>query len=156
MEFRRALASEDAQDRWLFEYRGEPFDVLVEKLRDWKRGKQLPDGWVPASTFYMVRKNGKIVGKSSLRHELNDHLRKIGGHIGYYIRAGHRGKGYGTVILKLTLEKAKAIGLEKVLVTCDDDNIASAKSIEKNGGVLQDTYRNDDMLVAVRRYWITL
>lgn len=156
MEFYRALMPKDPQNRWLFEYKGEPFDVLVGKLLDQKQGKQLPDGWVPASTFYLIREDGKILGKSSFRHELNAFLKKIGGSIGYIIRSDERQKGYGMAILKLTLERARELGLERVLVTCDEDNIASAKIIERNGGVLEDMYQEDETAVPKRRYWIDL
>ncbi len=156
MEFRQALVPEDPQNRWLFEYKGEPFPALVEKLQDWKHGKQLPDGWVRCSTLYLIREDGTILGKSSLRHELNDFLRTIGGHIGYIIRPGQRQKGNGTAILKLTLQKAKELGLTRVLVTSDEDNIASTKIIEKNGGVFEDTYQENKMAVPKRRYWIEL
>ncbi len=156
MEFRQALKTEDPQNRWLFEYKGEPFDDLVVKLQDWKQGKQLPEGWVPCSTLYLIRDDGMILGKSSLRHELNDFLEKIGGHIGYIIRPDQRQKGYGTEMLKLTFEKAKELGLERILVTCDEDNIASAKIIERNGGVLKDRYQEDEKAVPKRRYWTTL
>ena len=81
MDFCSVLVSEDLRGRWLFEYHGEPFPVLVQKLQDWKQGQQLPKEWVPASTFYLVRDDGKIIGKSSLRHELNEHLQTVGGHI---------------------------------------------------------------------------
>ena len=156
MEFCSPLAMEVDRERWLFEFKGEPMDVLVQKLQDWKRGKQLPEGWVRCSTLYLIQEDGKILGKSSLRHELNDLLRTIGGHIGYIIRSDERQKGYGTAILKLTLEKAKALGLDRVLVTCDEDNVASRKIIEKNGGVLKDTFQENEMAVPKRRYWIEL
>jgi len=156
MEFCEALKPEDTQGRWLFEYKGEPFDVLVEKLQDWKQGRQLPEGWVPCSTFYLVKDDGKIVGKSSFRHQLNEFLKTIGGHIGYIIRPDERWKGYGNEILRLTLNKARELGLTKVLVTCDEDNIASAKIIEKNGGKLEDTYQENKIAVPKRRYWIKL
>lgn len=152
MELVRVSEPEETQ----FEYRGEPFSALVQKLQDWKQGKQLPENWVRSSTFYLAANDGKILGKSSLRRELNDHLRTIGGHIGYGIRPDERRKGYGTEILRLTLEKAKELGLERVLVTCDEDNIASARIIEKNGGVLEDTYKENEMAVAKQRYWIEL
>lgn len=152
LDFFHASEPEETQ----FEYKGEPFDVLVSKLRDWKQGRQLPKGWVPCSTFYLVRDNGTILGKSSLRHKLNEHLRTIGGHVGYVIRPDQRQRGYGTEILRLTLHEAGKLGLQKVLVTCDENNIASAKIIEKNGGLLENTYQNDTMAVPKRRYWIPL
>lgn len=156
MEFCRSLGPKAERDRWLFEYKGEPFDRLVVKLQDWKRGKQLPRGWVCSTVYYLVREDATILGKSSLRHSLNDFLRTIGGNIGYLIRPDQRRKGYGTAILRLTLEKARQLGLRQVLVTCDEDNLASAKIIEANGGLLKDVYQNADMAVPKRRYWITI
>ena len=142
--------------QWLFEYEKDPFDVFVKRLENWKSGKDLPDGWVPSSTLWLTDESGRILGKSSLRHDLNDFLRNIGGHIGYNIRKSERRKGYGSKILQLTLAKAKKLGLERVLITCDDNNIASAKIIEKNGGVFNDTYQDDTMTLPKRRYWIEL
>lgn len=142
--------------RWGYELAIKDFGRYVEDRLDWKKGKSLPDGWVPASTFWLIRDDNIIVGTSSLRHELTEHLRNIGGHIGYNIRPSERGKGYGTAILALTLEKAKELGLKRVLVTCDDNNIASAKVIEKNGGTLEDKYWSDELEQPKRRYWIDL
>ncbi len=142
--------------RWLFEHANEPYPELVTKLQDWSVGKQLSKGRVSCSTLFLVDDDGKILGKVSFRHELNDYLRKIGGHIGYIIIADERGKGYGTIMLKLTLERAKPLGLERVLVTCDEDNIASAKVIEKNGGVFENKYYEGENPVPTCRYWITL
>lgn len=156
MEFCRSLGPKAEQDRWLFEYKGEPFEGLVAKLQDWKQGEQLPQGWVCSTVYYLVHDDGTILGKSSLRHSLNDFLRTIGGHIGYLIRPDQRRKGYGTAILRLTLERARQLGLERVLVTCDEDNPASAKIIETNGGLLADVYQNAEMTVPKRRYWIEL
>ncbi len=145
------------QSRRLFEYDNEPFEVFVEKLKGHQQGKFLPEGWVPYTTFFLVANNGTILGKSSLRHTLPEHLLSNGcEHIGYYIRESQQRKGYGTEILRLTLEKAKTLGLKRVLVTCDDDNIASAKIIEKNGGVLENTYQEDELETIIRRYWITI
>ncbi len=140
---------------WMLEHSEEPFEVFVGRLQDWSRGKDLKDGWVAFSTFWLVD-DDRIVGKSSLRHELNEHLCNIGGHIGYVICESFRRKGYGTEILRLTLEKAKELGLERVLVTCDEDNIASAKIIEKNGGIFENTYQDDELDVPKRRYWIAI
>lgn len=143
-------------ERWLFEHENEPFPELVQKLQDWAVGKQISKGRVPASTLFLVHENGKILGKLSFRHELNDYLKKIGGHIGYIIVANERRKGYGTAMLKLGLEKAKAIGLSRVLVTCDQSNTASARVIEKNGGIFEGHCYEDDVSDLTCRYWITL
>jgi len=144
--------------RWGYELviEGGNFGKYVRDRLDWKEGKSLPEGWVPGSTFWLIRDDKVIVGTSSLRHKLTEHLRNIGGHIGFNIRPSERRKGYGTAILALTLEKAKELRLKRVLVTCDDNNIASAKIIEKNGGILEDKYCNDELEQPKRRYWIEL
>jgi predicted acetyltransferase len=133
----------------------EDFDNSVSRAKDHSHGINLSEGRVPATTYWLVRQ-GQILGSSNLRHELNDYLRKFGGHIGYSIRPSQRGKGFGILILKLTLEKARQLGLDKVLVTCDDDNFASARVIEKNGGILEGKIVDDSHKVPVRRYWIEL
>jgi predicted acetyltransferase len=131
------------------------FDNSVSRAKDHSCGLNIAEGRVPATTYWLVRQ-GQILGPSNLRHELNDYLRKFGGHIGYSIRPSQRGKGFGILILKLTLEKARQLGLDKVLVTCDDDNFASARVIEKNGGILEGNIVDDSHKVPVRRYWIEL
>lgn len=134
----------------------ENFEKYVTKLRDYAKGKNLPQGWVPAASYWLLGRNRKVLGYSSLRHRLTPALRKFGGHIGYGIRPCERCKGNGSTILHLTLEKAHTLGLERVLVTCDDDNFASAKIVEKHGGVLEDKIMNEGHKVPTRRYWIEL
>jgi predicted acetyltransferase len=92
----------------------------------------------------------EFVGSVSLRHELNAFLFEEGGHIGYSVRPSKRRQGIATRALDLTLDVARGIGLDQVLVTCDDDNAASARTIEACGGELEDV-RNGK-----RRYWIVL
>jgi predicted acetyltransferase len=132
------------------------FRKFVQDQLSWKKGENLPDGWVPASTFWLVRDDGVVLGTSSIRYELTEHLRNIGGQIGYNIRPNQRRKGYGTAILALTLQEAKKLGLERVLVTCDEGNVGSMKIIEQNGGELEDIYTNDELEQPKRRYWIDL
>lgn len=127
------------------------FDKYLEKLENRRNGIDLEEGYVPASTLWLVE-NGEVIGIVSLRHKLNERLLKMGGHIGYGIRPTKRKMGYGTQILKLALEEAKKLEIEKVLVSCDDDNIGSSKIIEKNGGVLENKVEHEGKLK--RRYWI--
>jgi predicted acetyltransferase len=134
----------------------ENFAAYVQDCLDWDKGKALPADWVPMSTFWLIRNDNVILGVSSLRHKLNKNLRVFGGNIGYKIRPGQRQKGYGSLILKLTIAKAKLLGLKRVLITCDDDNVASAKIIEKNGGVLKDKCDRAGPGKLTRRYWIDL
>jgi len=132
------------------------FAAYVRRLRDNAAGAHLPADYVPSSTFWLLRDGKTILGVSRLRHHLNDHLRVTGGHIGYDIRPSQRRRGYGTRILALTLEKALARGLKRVLVTCLADNVASARIIEKSGGLLQDEIFSEPMGGRLRRYWIDL
>ena len=88
-----------------------------------------------------------------MRHRLNDSLQRFGGHVGYKIRPSCRRRGYGALICRLGIEQARLLGIGDILITCDDDNIGSARIIEANGGVLQDRIDNDRG-VLTRRYWI--
>lgn len=131
-----------------------PTDIngYIKLTRNHSRGKDLPEYWVPSNTYWLID-NEKFVGHVNVRHKLTDALKIIGGHIGYFIRPSERRKGYGYKILELSLEKAHEIGLKKVMVTCNDDNIGSQKVIEKNGGVLKDKVQTEDEGL-VRHYWI--
>ncbi|MBA2282829.1 MAG: GNAT family N-acetyltransferase [Actinomycetota bacterium] len=141
---------------------GFPFGFAHEEGMDWgaylagieahRRGDDLPDHLVPA-TFLVADVGGTIVGRSSIRHELNDFLAHEGGHIGYGVLVEHRRRGYATEILRQSLVIARAVGVERALVTCDDDNAGSAAVIERCGGGLQDVVEADDGRT-VRRYWI--
>ena len=130
----------------------EPYWDRLEKLAE---GKNLAPGKVRMWLFWLQR-DGRIVAESSLRHELNDDLRLEGGNIGYNVRPSERQKGYGSMILKLVLEEARKIGLEKVLVTCDADNTGSRRIIEKNGGVLEGQGISTNSGKLVNRYWIEM
>ena len=132
------------------------FATYVQALEAQKDPDNLPPGWVPGSTFWLVTEEGRVVGTSRLRHWLVPHLEDEGGHIGYDVRPSARGEGYGTALLALTLEKARALGLEEVLVTCDTDNVASARVIEKNGGRLVGQGVSDESGKQVSRYRIVL
>lgn len=131
------------------------FAALIEKLRAEARGEQIASGWVPQHTYWLILQ-GEIVGESHLRHHLSPMLDILGGHIGYRIAPYARRKGYGTQILGLTMQKARSFGLPRLLLTCDTENIGSARIIEKNGGVLRDQFYYQPRRVEVSRYWIDL
>ena len=118
--------------------------------------KEEKDGLVPDSTFFCLDTDRNIfVGAVNIRHYLNEKLLLTGGHIGDGIRPSERRKGYATGMIGLALEECRKLGIRKVLMTCDKDNIGSAKSIIKNGGVLEDEVINEDG-AAEQRYWISL
>lgn len=125
------------------------FDTYLESL-EVKEGN---DKLVPDSTFFCLDTDRNIfVGAVNIRHRLNDGLLKSGGHIGDGIRPSERGKGFGTAMIALALEECDKLGIKDVLMCCDEDNTASARTIEKNGGVLENKITDDDTVV--RRYWI--
>jgi predicted acetyltransferase len=121
---------------------------LLERRR---RGEGLTGRLVP-STFLIAEAGGQLVGRASIRHELNAFLMHEGGHIGYCVRPAHRRRGHAGEILRQSLIVARAAGVERVLVTCDEGNFASARAIEGAGGTLEDVRRGADGL-GKRRYW---
>lgn len=131
------------------------FSSYVQSLLGQIDPAKLQPGMVPFRQFWLVDE-GVYIGRLNLRHELNEQLLRMGGHIGYDIRPGRRRQGYGTEILRLGLEKAKALGLQRVLLTCNQDNIASKKIIEHNGGKLENIIELEGHPVKVLRYWIDL
>lgn len=116
----------------------------------------LPDGLVHNDLYWIVA-DGEVVGFVSFRHALNDHLRRVGGHIGYSVRPSRRRRGYASRGLALALDRAREIGLERVMLTCDDDNVGSVRTIEGAGGVLEDVSdQSAHGHPLLRRYWIEL
>ena len=111
---------------------------------------------VPTSTYFCLDMDRNIfVGAVNIRHELNDSLLYTGGHIGDGVRPSERRKGYATAMIALALEECRKLGISRVLMTCNKDNIGSAKSIIKNGGVLENEVVNEEGVIE-QRYWITL
>ena len=96
-----------------------------------------------------------MVGAVGIRHYLNESLLQSGGHIGDGVRPSERRKGYATEIIRLALLECQKLGIDKVLMTCDKDNIGSAKSIINNGGVLENEFLNFDGVIG-QRYWVCL
>lgn len=129
------------------------WDAYLKQLEDHRAGVNLPDRFVP-STFLVADVAGTIVGRTSIRHQLNDFLLHRGGHIGYGVLLEHRRRGYATEILRQSLVVAKSLGIDRVLVTCDDDNIGSFKTIEACGGRLENVIEPEPGQPLLRRYWI--
>ena len=128
------------------------FDDYVKSIN---ATEELNNDWGPDTTLFCVDRDRNIfVGAVSIRHYLNDKLLKTGGHIGDGIRPGERRKGYATAMIALALEECKKLGITRVLMCCDKNNIGSAKSIIKNGGVLENEIEEDGHIE--QRYWIQL
>lgn len=135
----------DSYDEWL---------LKLEKDLDIPN---IPEGKGPANTYFFIRiQDSKIIGMITIRHKLNEFLLNRGGHIGYSIRPTERKKGYGNLMLKLGLEKCRELKLSKVLITCDKINVASAKVIQNNNGILENEVFSETFSEITQRYWVNL
>lgn len=113
------------------------------------------DGLVPNSVYFLYdQEKDVLLGAINIRHYLNDYLLQYAGHIGDGIRPSARGQGYGTEMIRLGLLECKNLGITKVLMVCDKDNIASARTIIKNGGQLENEFAKDGHIY--QRYWINI
>ena len=130
------------------------FSTYIHKLAKMSKTVGMPPGFVPVTSYWMVSPGLEILGVSSLRQHLTPSLKNHGGHIGYFIRPSRRRKGYGSLILALTLEKARARRIKRVRVTCDTANIGSKRIIEKNGGVLSGQMIYEGSGRQISQYWI--
>ena len=145
-------------DDWQFRLtdyiQDEEFSKYIDRVSSWKDEATVPEGRV-ASTFLVAVIDGKIAGRLSLRHRLNEFLGLVGGHIGYGVAPEFRGKGVATHMLKYGLEFMKERGEEKIFISCHSENVASRKIIEKCGGefaaLVPHPYENGELY---RTYWI--
>ena len=127
----------------------------LEELKKRSSEDTVPKGLVPSSTYLAVReKDNYIVGMIDIRHYLNKYLTQVGGNIGYGVRKTERNKGYAKQMLKLALEKCKELKIKRVLITCDEDNIASEKVILSANAKLEDIRNVDGE--NKKRFWIDL
>ena len=137
-----------------------PYEIdVIKKYNDYRNEVNLKPGHVGADYYWLVDDDKKyFIGEISIRHGLTEALKRYGGHVGYCIRYSEWNKGYGTLMLKLALEKVKEKGIDKVLITCDDDNLGSAMVMEHNGFVLKDKIENEinGKKIITRRYWLDL
>jgi predicted acetyltransferase len=155
-EFLRAHRSTSPEVPAFLHYYQEGMSLAryLEVLADQERGENLAPNHV-AETFLFAFKDQRIVGRVTIRHALNEVLARGGGHIGYVVVPEFRRRGYATEMLRQALHIAhERLGLDRVLVTCDDDNRGSIRTIEKNGGILEAIADRPGLDNPKRRYWI--
>lgn len=129
------------------------FDEWLKNIQENGSEITVHEGFVPSSTLLAIEKStGQLIGFIDIRHRLNEYLMQCGGHIGYSVRPSQRRQGYATEILSLGLQKCDELNISDVLVTCNQENIASAKTIMKNGGILENEIILDGRII--QRYWI--
>ena len=129
---------------------------IFAKFDRYRKERDLPPDRVGEDKYWLVDdEKTYFIGEIAIRHRLNEALAQRGGHIGYGVRFSEWNHGYGTKMLALALEKAKELRISPVLITCNDDNLASARVMEKNGFVLGDTIlvSEDGAEILTRRYW---
>ena len=126
-----------------------------ERWLAWVKEDVCADGRSPQHLFFLEDKTGRLLGAISIRPELDDEMFLTGGHMGYGIRPSERRKGLATRMLALAIPLARTYGITRLLLTCDKDNTASARTIQKNGGVLENEVPDEDGTL-VQRYWIDL
>jgi predicted acetyltransferase len=130
------------------------FEQWLSEVRRYEDGVDIGDDKVPATQYLAIRvSDDRLVGILNLRHRFNDALLIEGGHIGYSVRASERRKGYATEILRQALRRCQDMEIDRVLLTCYTDNVASAAVIRSNGGVLDDETCSADGRLS-QRYWI--
>ena len=132
------------------------FDAMLGRLADCSRGVGLPEGFVAHSTYWLIDAGEQVIGASNIRHSLTPALRSEGGNIGYGVRPGARGRGYGSAILRLSLARAAELGLSDVLLTCAKENVRSARAIRANGGSLESEEYLPHRGEVVQRYRIAV
>lgn len=130
------------------------FAAMVNRLIGLSEGIEIEEGFVENTTLWLVNENRKVLGAINIRHRLNELFLNYGGQIGYGIRPSERRKGYGKEILRLGLEACREIGLERVLICCNEDNEGSIRTVLSNGGLLysKGVYGDENIL----KYWITV
>jgi predicted acetyltransferase len=130
------------------------FADYVRHLVNNSRGIDLEPGRSAETTYWLIKDDQCIVGTARIRKVLNPDLLQEGGNIGYGVPPSQRRKGFGTELLRQTVEKARELGLTRVLVTCDKANEPSRKIIERNGGILDSEGISEESGEPILRFWI--
>ncbi|MDC7972396.1 MULTISPECIES: GNAT family N-acetyltransferase [Bacillus] len=156
MEYREAFLHADEQPHGSSSLQNfDSLDEWFEKVSKQELGENLQGNRVPSSQFLSVEQ-GELIGFVNIRKRLNQELLRESGHIGYSIHPNKRRQGCATKQLKLALDEAQKLGLQKVLITCDKANIASAKTIQKVGGVLENEVVSSHTGEIIQRYWVEI
>jgi predicted acetyltransferase len=138
-------------------YRGEmTLEEYLQSCCDGTNPALVKPGLVPQTVCWLVDEGGIAVGMVRVRHCLNDKLLLRGGHIGFYIRPAHRGRGYARQALRLALDELRKLGVPRALLTAHADNAASIRVIEACGGELENTVPDPDCGTQTMRFWIAL
>lgn len=138
-----------------FDY--QDFQALLARLDEFANGINLPEGYVPSTTLWLVE-NNELIGVTNLRHFLNENIKHCGGHIGLGIRPSYRGKGMGNLLMKLSIEKLFDMNVNELHIHCYKQNLASAKAIKTNGGILHSELHlssSKDEAHIVQRYLVS-
>lgn len=130
---------------------GDAFRARLARIAAFRSGNLPPGGRVQSTTLWLVD-GDEYLGRISIRHVLTDALRVFGGHIGYDIRPSRRGQGLGTQMLRLALPHANALGIDPALLTCDVENPASWRMMERCGATREGTFEYEGTLRY--RYWL--
>lgn len=152
---REFIENQDGMDGTAGLANAETFEEWYSALCDNLNEETVREGLVPATTYMAVSTDDDhIIGMIDIRHRLNDYLLNFGGHIGYSVRKSERLQGYATEMLALSLTECVKLNIKRVLITCDKNNIASAKTIVNNNGKLENEIAEGNGFT--QRYWITL
>jgi len=156
MDYKREfIENEDSMDGTAGLKNAETFEEWYSAVCDNSKEETVRHGLVSSTTYMAITSDDdRLVGMIDIRHRLNDHLFNFGGHIGYSIRKSERQQGYATEMLGLALSECIKLNIKKVLITCDKDNVASAKTMINNGAKLENEIPEGNRIT--QRYWITL
>ncbi len=156
LSYRTYIAELGDEERYPFplDFEHKDFTAMLQRLDDLASARNIPEGFVPSSTYWLVE-DGELIGVSNLRHFLNERIQKCGGHIGLSVRPSCRGKGLGNLLMRLTIEEARRRGIEEIHIHCHKHNKSSARMIVRNGGMLDSEIEDEQSEEIVRRYVVS-